>query len=253
MRTSPHDLWGCAHGPATRLTPQTRVLVGMALFAICMAAPVTKLPGLICVSACTCAWLIGCRTPLKAIGHAVLLGLVFLLPAFFLTPLIRHGPSGAAWSWSRSIAVPWSIFVRGMSGILVSLGTVTSLGTSDLREGLGHLPVPRLVSAILLQIIHQTGTLVDETRQVACAMAVRGASGGGRTAWRILVSLPQVWIPRVVARAEDVAAAMEIRGYGQDTIGSFQRAPFRTGDVVVLALAAGLLGCAVALRWTGAA
>jgi energy-coupling factor transporter transmembrane protein EcfT len=253
VRTSWHDLWGCAHGPATRLTPQTRVLAGTALFATCMVAPVTRLPGIVCVSACTCAWLIGCRTPLRAIGNVVLLGLALLLPVFFLTPLIRNVPFGAAWSWSRSIAVPWSMFVRGMGGVLVSLATVTSLSTSDLREGLVRLPIPRLVSAILLQVIHQTGTLVDETRQVACAMAVRGASGGGRTAWRVLVSLPQVWIPRVVVRAEGVAAAMEIRGYGQDTIRSFHRAPLRTGDVVVLALALGSLGCAGALRGVGAA
>jgi energy-coupling factor transporter transmembrane protein EcfT len=218
-----------------------------------MAAPVTRLPGVVCVSACTCAWLIGCRPPLKTVGNAALLGLALFLPAFFLAPLIRNGPSEATWNWSRAMAVPWSIFVRGLCGMLVSLGTVTSLSASDLREGLVRLPIPRLVSAILLQIIHQTGTLVDETRQVAWAMAVRGASGGGRTAWRVLSSLPQVWIPRVVLRAEDVAAAMEIRGYGLDSIRSFRRDRLRAGDAVVLALALGFLACAIALRWAGGA
>ncbi|MFB3907744.1 MAG: energy-coupling factor transporter transmembrane protein EcfT [Candidatus Eisenbacteria bacterium] len=249
MRTSWHGLWGCARGPATRLTPQTRVLAGLMLFAVCMAAPVTGLAGLACVAGGTAAWLLLCSPPLGTIGRVVLLGLSFLLPAFILTPLIRNAPAGAAWSWGRSVAVPWSMFVRGLSGMLVMLGVVTSLTASDLREGLVQLPIPRHVSAILLQIIHQAGTLLDETRQVASAMAVRGASGSGRTAWRILVSLPQVWIPRVVVRAEEVASAMEIRGYGQDTIPCFHGRRLQARDVAVLLLASGLLAGAVALRW----
>jgi energy-coupling factor transporter transmembrane protein EcfT len=141
------------------------------------------------------------------------------------------------------------MFVRGLSGMLVTLGTVTSLSASDLREGLARLSIPRHVSAILLQIIHQAGTLVDETRQVASAMAIRGASGAGRTAWRVLASLPQVWIPRVVIRAEEVAAAMEVRGYGQDTIPSFHGNRLRPRDIIALLLATGLFGAAAVLWW----
>ena len=249
MRKSWHGLWGCARGPATRLTPQTRILTGLLLFAVCMSAPVTGLAGLACITGGTAAWLLLCRSPLGTIGRAVLLGLSFLLPAFLLTPLIRNAPVGAGWNWERSVAVPWSMLIRGLSGMLVTLGAVTALSASDLREGMMHLPIPRHISAILLQIIHQAGTLVDETRQVASAMAIRGASGAGRAAWRVLASLPQVWIPRVVVRAEEVAAAMEIRGYGQDTIPSFQGSRLRARDVVVLLLAAGLFGGAVVLRW----
>jgi energy-coupling factor transporter transmembrane protein EcfT len=249
MRTSWHGLWGCAQGPASRLAPPARMLAGLLLFAACMSAPATDLAGLACIAAGTCAWLLFCRTPLGTVGKAALLGLSFLLPAFLLTPLIRNAAPGASGSWQRSLEVPWSLLVRGLSGMLVTLGAVTSLTTSDLREGLVRLPIPRHVSAILLQIIHQTGTLIDETRQVASAMAIRGASGSGRTAWRVLASLPQVWIPRVVVRAEEVAAAMEVRGYGQDTIPSFHQNRLRVRDVIVLLLAAGLLGGAVTLRW----
>jgi len=214
-----------------------------------MSAPVTGLAGLACIVGGTTAWILLCRTPPATIGKATLLGLSFLLPAFLLTPFIGNTPAGAVSGWQRSVAVPWSMFARGLSGMLVTLGTVTSLSASDLREGLLRLPIPRHVSAILLQIIHQAGTLVDETRQVSSAMAVRGASGAGRTAWRVLASLPQVWIPRVVVRAEEVAAAMEVRGYGQDTIPSFHGSRFRGRDLTVLVLAAGLLGGTIALRW----
>lgn len=249
MRTSWHGLWGCARGRARSLTPQTRILTGLLVFAVCLAAPMPDLRGLACIAGGTTAWLLFCRTPARTVGRMALLGLSFLLPAFLLTPLIRNAPAGARWSWEHSLAVPWTMLVRGLGGVLVTLGAVTTLTASDLREGLVHLPIPRHVSAILLQVIHQTGTLVDETRQIVSAMAVRGASGSGRTAWRVLASLPQVWIPRVVVRAEEVAAAMEIRGYGQDTIPSFQGSRLRARDVIVLLLAVGLLAVAVGLRW----
>jgi len=225
------------------------MLVGASVFAVCLLAPVTNLEGLACITAGTVAWLLFCRIPLETLGKTLLLGLSFLLPAFLLVPLIHNAPAGSEWSWDRSLAVPSSMLARGLSGMLVTLGTVTSLSASDLREGLLRLPIPRHVAAILLQIIHQAGSLVDETRQVASTMAVRGAAGGGRTAWRVLASLPQVWIPRVVVRAEEVAAAMEIRGYGQDTLPSFRETRFRALDLVVLLFAVGLLAGAIALRW----
>ncbi len=133
--------------------------------------------------------------------------------------------------------------------MLVSAATATSLTVTDLGRGLGRLPVPRMVSSILVQIVQQTATLWDETRSVAAAMALRGASGAGLTTWRVLASLPRVWLPRVILRAERVSAAMEIRGYvGAVFVGS---EPFRLrpADTVALGLDVGLLGVAAALRW----
>jgi len=64
-----------------------------------------------------------------------------------------------------------------------------------------------------VQIVHQAASLFYETKRVASAMAVRGASGGGKAAWQVLWSLPRVWLPRIVDRADRVADAMELRGY----------------------------------------
>ena len=135
--------------------------------------------------------------------------------------------------------------------MLVSVATVASLTASDLREALVRLPVPSIVSAILLQIVHQTATLFYETERVASAMAVRGASSGGTTAWRVLASLPKVWLPRVLVRAERVAAAMELRGYCDADLPSFRQHKSRPADAGVLVLSIAVLALAITLRVWG--
>jgi len=251
VRISWHTIWGCAGGPASHLAPQTRLVMGALMFAVCMVAPVTTLPGALTIVAGALAWLAACRPPGKIAGAGALFGLALFLPYFLLTPLIRHDPAHAEYGWARSLAVPGSLVARGLSGMLVSLGTITILSLSDLREGLLRLPVPRVVAAVLLQILHQAATLVNETGQVASAMAVRGAASRRRTAWRVLSSLPQVWLPRVMIRAESVAAAMELRGFSETELRPFRPAALRTRDGLALILALGLLGLAAALRWGG--
>jgi energy-coupling factor transporter transmembrane protein EcfT len=137
--------------------------------------------------------------------------------------------------------------------MLVSIGTVASLSASDLREGLLRLPVPRVVSAILLQIVHQAATLFYETRRVASAVAVRGASNARVTGWRVLSSLPRVWLPRIIVRAERVAAAMELRGYCDGDLRSFRQHRMGLADGAALVLAIGVLGLSVMARIRGIA
>ena len=148
--------------------------------------------------------------------------------------------------------VRWSVLLRGVTGMLVSMATATSLGLSEVREALGRLPVPREASAILLQMVHQTASLSRESGRVAAAMAVRGASSGGVTAWRLLSSLPQVWLPRVIERAERVAAVMELRGLCDEELRPTQRARATLLDGVALALAFAVLALATALHFVGA-
>jgi energy-coupling factor transporter transmembrane protein EcfT len=252
MRTSWHDIWGSARGPATRLTPQTRLAAGAATAAACLISPVTTVPGALVAAASAVSWLVACRPPRRVLIAFVLLGLGTFLPYFLLAPLIQAGPPGTAWSLSRALEVPWSVLARGMSVMLVSIATVTSLSASDLREGLVRLPVPGAVSAILLQIVHQTVMLLVETRRVASAMAVRGASRGGLAAWRVLWSLPRVWFPRIIVRAERVAAAMEMRGYCDGGPSAFRDSRMGLADLAALVLVLGVLGLASALRWKGA-
>jgi energy-coupling factor transporter transmembrane protein EcfT len=177
-------------------------------------------------------------------------GLVLLLPYFLLAPLMPAGEPGM--TWRHSVSILGAMFLHGMTGLAVSVATLATLNASDLRKGLLHLPVPSLVSAILLQIVYQTATLAYETDRVASAMAVRGASKGWRTAWRVMSSLPQVWLPRILERADRVAATMELRAYCTADLPSDGHVPLRLADGVALASALAALGAAVATRtWSG--
>jgi len=253
MRTFWHDVWGCGRGPATRLAPPTRLAVGGIAMATCIIVPVLHPPGVLVLLGTALSWLAACRPPRRIVGLLVLVGLALFLPYFLLAPLLRSADSGGTAAWLHALEVPWGIFVRGLSGMLVSVATVTTLRLADLREALDRLRMPRLVSAILQQIIHQTAALAGETRRIAAAMTVRGASGGGRTAWRVLASLPRVWLPRVVLRAERVGAAMELRGYGEGTVPLGRRSPIGRGDVLAVFTAFMVLALAIVLRAWGAA
>jgi energy-coupling factor transporter transmembrane protein EcfT len=249
MHTSLHDLWGCGCGPARRAAPRTRLVSGAAVFFACMVADGATLGGSLC--ACAVGWVLLCRPPWRVLRACIGLGLGLFLPYFLLLPLLPDAPSTAAESWRHALVVPWTILLRGSCGMLVCAATVTALSATDLREALLRLPVPGIVSAILLQIVHQTATLFYETRRVAAAMAVRGASSGVVSAWRVVFSLPRVWLPRVIARAERAGAAMELRGYCDGHLQTLQATSFGLADLGIGAVAAALLGAAITLRVLG--
>jgi len=247
MRAALHELWGCGRGPVSRLAPQTRIVAGAALFGACTAAPVTSRLGLALLVSVALLWLLACRTPLRIVGAALLLGCALFLPYFLLLPLI-HGSPGLE-DWAAATRVPLGVLAHGLAGMLVSIATVTTLSASDLREGLLRLPVPTLVAAILLQIVHQSAGLAYETRRIAAAMSVRGASGSGLAAFRVLASLPQVWLPRVLIRAERVAGAMEVRGYCEQDLVSFGAPRLGGPDVGALLIAFAALALSAAMRY----
>lgn len=249
MRTTWHDIWGSARGPIRRLAPQSRILCGVGLFASCMIAPATTLLGSCVIVSITVAWGGLCRPPLKVVRSSVLLGLALFLPFFLLIPLIRE--QGAGPDWGRSLVVLWVVVLRGMAGMQVSILTVTSLTASELRQGLVRIPVPEVIAAVLLQIVHQASTLIYETRRVAAAIAVRSGSSGVRTAVRLLAALPGAWLPRIITRADRVAAAMEVRGYCQRDLRALDGVSLEMKDILALLVASSVLMAAIVLRACG--
>jgi energy-coupling factor transporter transmembrane protein EcfT len=244
-------MWGCGRGPAGRLAPQTRILAGAILFAAGLTSPAGTVPGIALAAATTLGWITACGMPRRAARSFVFLGLAMFLPYFLLVPVLMKGRAFAP-DWAglaRVIAAPWDVFLHGLAGMLVAAATVTALSASDLRRGLLALPVPRVVAAVLIQIVHQTAELLAETGRVAAALAVRGASGGGRAALRVLTSLPRVWLPRIIGRADRVAAAMEIRGYAETDLRVLGRSTIGLADFAVVIAVLGLLVLAAALRW----
>ena len=103
-----------------------------------------------------------------------------------------------------------------------------------------------MIALIVLQIVHQTGALLEETARIAAAVAVRTAGVGGP---RLLVSLPRVWLPRLLARAERVGEAMEVRGVSESDLAPARLRPAGLADRMALLVSAALVGVAAALRW----
>jgi cobalt/nickel transport system permease protein len=190
---------------------------------------------------------------MKTVSGFALLGLLLFVPTFLLLPLMPFDGASAAGGWKHAFVASADLLVRGMSGVLISMATVASVSVSDLREGLTRLPMPGIVSAIVVQIVHQTASLFYETKRVAAAMAVRGASGGGRAAWQVLWSLPRVWLPRIVDRADRVADAMELRGYCDGETRTLRSSRMRAADWAALTLSLAVLGLAVVIRVRGVA
>lgn len=255
MRELWHDLWGSGRGPISRIAPQSRIIAGTLVFAACLAAPSGRGMGAALIAAVAAGWMGACGLPWRALKSFAVLGLAMFLPYFLLIPLIAPaGPAGEGPArLAAALAVPWDVFLHGLAGLFVAAATVSALSISDLRRGLLALPLPHVLAAVLIQIVHQTATLAAETGRIAAAMAVRGGTRGATTVWRVASGLPRVWLPRVVGRADRVAAAMELRGYADSDLRAFGRDRLRPGDAAVVALAAGVLGLAAGLRggWLG--
>jgi cobalt/nickel transport system permease protein len=234
MRRGWLDVWGSAAGPVTRLAPQARILAGVGMFAACLAARPAIASGSVVVAATVAVWLLLCRPPARLVLATSIFSLALFAPAFVIAPL----------------APAWTVFARGSSTVLVSVATIATLGVVDLGDGLAGLPIPRPVTALAGQIVHQAGTLVGETRRIVEAMAVRGAVGNSRAGVNLLGALPRVWLPRIVSRAERVAAVMELRGFGPETAAG-RRIAMSTTDIVCVLSAAVWLGLVVALRCGG--
>jgi energy-coupling factor transporter transmembrane protein EcfT len=226
--------------------PHVRILVGACLFLSCMIAPTANAIGASFALTLSLLWLALCWPHGHVLRPVLLFGLVALLSYVAVTLVIAliAGMLGAA-----LFATTSSLLIGGASTFLVSIATISALSLRDLREGLVRLPVPEVVAAILLQIIHQTATLAYETRRVAAAMAVRGSASGGPVVWRLVSSLPRVWLPRIVRRADRVAAAMELRGYCHLVLGAHEGRRHRLSDLLALALGAATIAVALLLRF----
>jgi energy-coupling factor transporter transmembrane protein EcfT len=233
-------LWGTSRGVARRLVPQVRVLVGLAWLAACLLADAASWPGLLLVALTV---LVACAVtapPARPLLSVVTLGAVMLSPVLLLAPwseatLPRHGLPAIG-----NLAAPWRIFCTGLAVIAITSATVSTLSRSDLREALVRLPVPRLLTAIALQIVMQADLLAREAGRIMLALQARGATHGFRSRLRAVGSVPRVWLPRLASKAERVALAMEVRGYPTVPL-ALESHRFRASDSLALLLALGWL------------
>lgn len=243
MKTHYHRVWGSAAGSVRSIAPQVRIICGLGVFLTCLIAPYQKISGLAVCIASTAAWLAVVMPPWRVVGPSAILGLILFVPYLILIPFMKPEAAG----------VPAGVFLRGMCGVLISATTVSSLSLGELHDGVSRLPLPSMVTAILLQIIQQTGTIVYETERIASAMAVRGATGSGYAALKVLSTVPQVWLPRVVLKAERLADAMDMRGYNGPSGKIHCNSDLNVADIAALAITLTAVETSLAVRlwWQG--
>jgi energy-coupling factor transporter transmembrane protein EcfT len=234
------DLWGSGTGPVRRLAPAARGYSALLVGAAVLALPVERAAGAFALPLLVGAWLSACRPPARAAQRAAGLAVAVFLPVYGLTALLPAGDGVGAEPVARGLAL------RGAAALLVGLGGVSTLALQDLGAALRALPIPPGAAAIATQIVHQSGTLLEETARISDAMAVRGAAGSGLAGLRVLRSLPAVWLPRVLDRAERVGAAMELRGLCD--IPASRSSPLGPRDAAWIVATAATLGLALALR-----
>lgn len=206
-----NDLWGCAEGVLTRASPRVRIVCSVLVFSAVILAPLRCWYGAVAVVMISVLWLFLCWIPRWVLRGVVTIGAVLFLPYMLLTPVIAGSVDPC--EWAHAWQSPAIVAARGFSGMLVCVCVACTLTITDIRDGLMRLGVPWTITTIVVQILQQTTVLVQETKSIAAAMALRTGGARGTTMLQVAVSLPKVWLPRVIVRAHRVADAMELRGY----------------------------------------
>jgi energy-coupling factor transporter transmembrane protein EcfT len=223
--------FGSGAGPLRRAAPAVRLLTGGLVLAAVLLLPAWPAENGWVMLALATAMALACGLPLRhglkalSIGLLLYTPLVLLLAAPTLAPLVSEAfralfeGEEAARRWLLAAAADPAtghmagIVARGVCSLIVSIATLATLTPGDVHPALGGLPLPRTARLILLQVVQQTGMLLDETRRVRHAVAVRGAGTGALTDLVLVRSLPAAWLARVAGRAERVAMALDVRGY----------------------------------------
>lgn len=135
-----------------------------------------------------------------------------LLAAFALLLAVALCPSplrGAGWAWA-------ALVVRSLAAILIVRATAAFLSVQEFGEALRTLRCPEPLALLLVQIAIQTPALRRESARMAQAMQLRGAfSRWGLARPSCLRAMPSLWLVRATRRADRVAQAMELRGFGE--------------------------------------
>lgn len=211
-------LWGSGSGPARSLAPLARILAGLLLFiTVVWSRPDQAVDSILLLTA-VLAGVYFSGIPGRYVWSLLFYGIVIFGPIFLFAPFIQPDPAFSADTElalvSESLRTPWLIFSKGIAGILVAAAIVSVLTLSDLYDGLARLPLPRLVVIILVQVVHQAKLLFEQTGRIARAAALRSGSSRLKTGLFLLRTIPSIWLPRILFKAERVAAAMDLRGYG---------------------------------------
>ena len=231
------EIWGTGKGPLRRFASQARLLTGICIFVACLIPSPDRLTGFLFVTITTTAWLIAARPPARTLGRLAVFGLIFFTPFFLITPWVKTSslslPLLQRFTDWEAVTVPFRVFSRGFASLLIFSATASSMTLSEFYQALAGLPLPSSVVLLVSQIIQQTQLLHRESVRVSRAMALRGASSGLRAALLMVRHAPFAWLHRIIAKADRVSRAMELRGYG-DILPEFDRQAMVLNDCLML-------------------
>lgn len=244
--TSFLDFWGSGNVRMRRLTPSTRIACGLFVLASCLIAPMHKSCGISIACGTVIAWVLLCAMPRKSMAGLLFYSFLIFAPFFLLTPWIETH-SSASNNWLGAARVPLEIGLLGIMCIFVCASTIASLDLTEFNSGLSRLPIPRAMASIIVQIVHQTAMLTNESQRISSAVRIRGAPSGAIAKLRFLSGLPTIWLLRIMNRAERIAAAMDLRGFEGTTRTS--KASLSSLDAFAMTIAVLLLGATITIRW----
>jgi energy-coupling factor transporter transmembrane protein EcfT len=228
-----------ASGPLLHLHPAARLLCGALVFLAILVTPAALgLPGLVLLPV---VFLFMTGIPRRQAVRLLLSALFFYLP-FLVITIAAEAAGNQSASYSGDLLVAG----RGIAGVLVIGGALSTLTLADLHVALVGLRFSSWMALLAVHIFHQTEALTGETRRIVQAITVR--NGGGSTL-RVLRSLPLVWLPRVLFKADRVSMAMDVRGYDHAWVTEVR--PWRRVDYLGVAAALGLVAATILLRIAG--
>lgn len=238
---------GASRGVVGRLTPRTRIIAGLMVFLSCLVPDASTVPGLLALTLTVVTWFAAAGAPPRLVGKLSVLGLVMLSPIFVFTPFVdvQGGPGPQLW-------VTLAVFARGMATLLVATVTLSTLTLSEAHHGLSTLPLPRLLTAIVVQILMQASLLGREASHLVRAMRVRRTTEGYANGLLTLAGVSRTWMQRLLLKVDRVASAMELRGFDGVQM-PLPVAPTRRRDATALALACSWIFLTLAARCWGIA
>ncbi|MBN1130171.1 MAG: hypothetical protein JXA71_14360 [Chitinispirillaceae bacterium] len=236
------SIWGCGTGPLQLLRPHVRIISGFFLGCACLAAPLPSIGGTALIVTAAIAWWLLAGMPVAMTTRTAIAALILFAPFLLLTPWMTAGQDVSSPAIDRLLNAG-TIALRSTCCLFIAASTVASLTLRDAHRGLKDLPLPRALAILLLQLVTQTALLAGETGQVIAALRIRAASG-----FRVLYSFPIVWMARILFRADRTAAAMTVRGYGDETPGVRTRTAMTLQDFSAITASIAIVAAALLMR-----
>jgi energy-coupling factor transport system permease protein len=237
LRSLPFGPYLATGSPVHRLDPRTRILLVVGFMAALILArhPIGLVIGL---AAVIFAWWLG-RIPFEPLWRGWRAALPFLLILALIQVLFRAGEAG-----EQVLFIPFNLpitltdlwyglaLLLRFTGFMAVLGlAAASLSEAELTRGLealleplSRLRVPTYDFVMIIQVTLRYFPLLAQTAErIAKAQASRGADwqpAGWNFIRRIRQIIP-ILVPLFIAslrRAENMALAMDVRGYGSQPI-----------------------------------